>query len=580
MLEPVCCRGARSPERHPGPVLLRFFCGLLALWIAVQLSALPAHGEDWHDLTQPIGNLVTVQGAAAVNALLGGNPPFDTRTDVTTINTAVPQYFVRFYNPTDGTNPSNAVGSWVMRAAAVRGLTPAQVRDIFALPSMPTHMTMVLVPAGYNLYTGIAGPIAGWGEGGAQQSKLIGPPWVPASNYFNQQPVMAFILSYGLLAPQHSNTGNIAKYLDRRIPSAYSDFEYVYLNLDMLYTEATASRFRDALDQIGPARYDHLTANYLHAAVLLNGAVDRRTDSLFTAGKGGSGEPVVVASLSSLPMMAESGEGSSRMWVQGIGGSQRAGDLGFNSFSGGLAGGTETRISKQCLAGFSMGFLHSRLDWTANGGDADTDFVRLGAYMAWMPEDFLVQAGLNGGMARSDVSRRIEFSGIDRSGSSRSDAWEINPRVRVGYRLPLSSLDVVPTAGVDFFYQDREGFTENGADSLNLRVASVRSGTLRTHLGVGLSKEMILSEFIIKPLLQAGWGREQYLDDHVIKAALNDQPDQFTVHGDSRTADILTTGLGILLQSGRSFSFYAQYGMEYREDRRDQTLSAGLEYRF
>jgi outer membrane autotransporter protein len=561
---------------------MKFFRRLLILVsVPVFLFALPADGEDWQNLAQPIGNLVIVETATTVNTRLGGNPPFETRTDVTTINTTVPQYFVRFYNPTDATNPSNAVGSWIMRSATVRGLTPSQVRDIFALPAMPTHMTMVLVPTGYNMYTGIAGPIAGWGAGGAQQSKLIGPPWVPTGNYFNQQPVMAVILSYRLVAP-NGNTGSVAAYLDARIPAAYSDFEYVYLNLDMLYMPDTASRLRDALDQIGPVRYDHLTANALHAAVLLNDAVDRRIDSLFTAGKGDSSRPTLVASLSPLPMIGEKQEGSgSRMWARGIGGNQRAGNLGFNSLSGGLVGGTETRFAEESLAGFSMGFLHSRLDWTGNGGDVATDYARLGAYAVWMPGDLFLQAGMNGGIARSDASRRIEFPGIDRTAFSRFDAWELNPRVRLGYRLPLAALDVVPSAGIDFFYRAREGFTESGADSLNLRVASEKNQTLRSHLEIAFSKDLELAAgMTLRPVFQMGWAREQYFDDHVIKAALGDQPDQFTVYGDSKTADILTTGLGIMLKSGRHFSFFAHYGLEYREDRKDQTLSLGLDYRF
>jgi hypothetical protein len=122
--------------------VLRTWSRLLCL--LTFLLAPPVWSEDWRNLAQPIGSLLIVEPAATVNTRLGGNPPFETITDVTTINTTVPLYFVRFYNPTDTANPSSAVGSWIMRAAAVRGLTPAQVRDIFALPSMPTHMTMVL----------------------------------------------------------------------------------------------------------------------------------------------------------------------------------------------------------------------------------------------------------------------------------------------------------------------------------------------------------------------------------------------------------------------------------------------------
>jgi len=272
--------------------ILPLFLGLLAFCFQPV-----ANGEDWRNLVQPIGTLVIVETAATVNTRLGGNPPFDTATDVTTITTGTPQYFVRFYNPSDGTYPSNAVGSWLMRAATVRGLTPAQVRDVFALPALPTHMTMVLVPSGYKMYTGIAAPIAGWGGGGAQQSKLIGPPWVDSDNFFNRQPVMDTVLSYRILAPG-GNAGRIATYLDIRIPAAYSDLEKVYLSLDLLYSAAGASGFRDALEQIGPTRYDHLAANVFYTGLRFNQAVDDHLFALFYGGGARPSPPVVLAGFS------------------------------------------------------------------------------------------------------------------------------------------------------------------------------------------------------------------------------------------------------------------------------------------
>lgn len=553
----------------------------LLFCLTTLLFALPSSGADWRSLDQPIGTLVVVETAATVNARLGGNPPFETTTDVTTITTGVPQYFVRFYNPTDPVNPSGPLGSWIMRAAAVRGLTPTEVRDLFALPSMPTNMTMILVPPGYNVYTGIAGPIAGWGAGGGLQSKLIGPPWVPEGNFFNRQAVMDYVLSYRLLAPD-GNAGRIAAYLDGRIPAAYTDLELVYLNLDMLYTRDNSSRFRNALDQIGPGRYDLLAKNGLYAAVLFIDAVDSRISSLFS-GKP-SGLPVFNQFAGhALPMETEKQDNlEKRVWVRALGGSQRAGDLGFNSSSGGVFGGSERQVSRDAIAGFSIGFLHSSLDWTTEpGGGAGTDYANIGIYTAWMPDDLFLQGGIGGGFARSDVSRRIAFSNIDRTAFSEPKGWDANGRVRIGYRLPIAALDVVPTAGMDFYYQYRESFIETGADSLNLRVSAIRSRTLRHQLGVDFSKDLAIgSGMRIAPRLQIGWGREHYLDDRGVTSGLDNQSGEFTVYGDSETADIYRTGAGVSLLAGKRFSLSTQYTLEYRDDRKDHMLYAGLDYRF
>ena len=96
----------------------------------------------------------------------------------------------------------------------------------------------------------------------------------------------------------------------------------------------------------------------------------------------------------------------------------------------------------------------------------------MGGYAAWMPRDFLVQLGLTAGVSQGDASRRIEFCTLTRSAASQPSGWDLNSRLRLGYRLPLAALDVVPTAGIDYFYHRRNRFTEVGADSLDLCVAA------------------------------------------------------------------------------------------------------------
>ena len=549
------------------------FCLLLALALAF---APAAWAEDWHNLVQPIGTVLSVEPASTVNTRLGGNPPFDLATDVTTVQTSAPLYFVRFYNPTAAQNPSGAVGSWLMRSATVRGLTLAQVRDIFALPSMPTSMTMVLVPNGYNLYTGIAAPISGWGAGGAQQSKLIGPPWVPADNFLNQQIIGDCILCYRLLAP-NGNTGRVAAYLDGRIPAAYSDLENVYTSLDLLYYGPLSAQFRDALDQVGPVRYDNLTADALRASLLFNDMTDQRVEAAFSERAQALSR---TAGMVALPP-ERSGQQSNHVWVRAAGGVQRAGDLGFNTQSSGIFAGADTQVSDNSLVGFSAGFISSNLDWTGAGGRAQTDYTKAGVYAAWLPGNWFAQGGINAGASRGDASRRMAFSVLSRTATSEPSGWEGNARVRVGYRLPFAGVDVEPIATLDYFYQRRDAFTENGADSLNLQVQTVKNRTLRSHLGVNVSWDTPMQNgSVMTPVLQLGWAHERPLDDRAITAGLNGQPGDFTVYGDTKTTDSLTAGAGVNLVSGKNFSLLARYGAEYRRDFTDQTLSAGLNYRF
>ena len=513
-----------------------------------------ACAEDWRNLVQPIGSLVSVESAGTVNDRLGGRPPFEASTDVTTIRTATPQYFVRFYNPTAAENPSNPIGSWVMRSAEVRGLTAAQVRDIFALPAMPTMMTMVLVPTGSNMYTGIAAPITGWGSGGAQQSKLIGPPWVPSENFINQQAIGNCVLCYRVLAP-NGNANLLASFLDTRIPAAYSDLETVYSNLDLLYYGSTSAQFKQAINQISPIRYDNLATDGVQANVLFNDVIDQRVTAMLLGGKA-FGLPSEY-----------NGQERKNAWVQVAGSSQRAGNLGFNTQSSGIFAGADASISPDMLLGFSASFVRSDLNWSSGLGGVKTDYAKAGIYAAWLPGNWLIQGGVNAGTSQSDASRRLTFATLDRNATASPDGWEGNARLRIGYRLPFDSVAVIPTATLDYFYQRRDAFVEKGADSLNLQVQSIQYRTLRSHVGVNVSWEKILQNGqVLTPQFQLGWAHERLLGDRALTARLDGQSDSFTVYGNTKANDMLTAGAGINLIAGKRFSLFARYNLEYRRE--------------
>lgn len=201
-------------------------------------------------------------------------PPFDVRYPATEVLLTKQQHFVRLL----GSPKSGANGAWIMRSEYVRGKTPDELRDIFALPDPPIAIVNVEMPASpdpvtgknYALWTGIAGPIRGpghdWGDGGSVQNRLVadfaGTHYFPTYGYTSsktrnhRQPIGEHALAYQPRAGC-GNAGNVACYLDTYIPVAYSDFEEVYTALDYLnYIGYGPEPLRNALCQIGPQRYD------------------------------------------------------------------------------------------------------------------------------------------------------------------------------------------------------------------------------------------------------------------------------------------------------------------------------------
>ena len=75
-----------------------------------------------------------------------------------------PTRFVRTY---DGVNSGKA-GSWVMKYEDIKGLSPEQIADKFALPQVPKYICDAEIPAGTALRTGECNPLYGWNGGGIQ----------------------------------------------------------------------------------------------------------------------------------------------------------------------------------------------------------------------------------------------------------------------------------------------------------------------------------------------------------------------------------------------------------------------------
>ncbi|MEG0416667.1 MAG: hypothetical protein RR565_11095 [Erysipelothrix sp.] len=67
----------------------------------------------------------------------------------------------------DGVN-TDLPGGWVMRADDIKGLTPLQIQEKYALPFEPVYVGEAIIPAGSKINIGIANELFGYPGGGIQ----------------------------------------------------------------------------------------------------------------------------------------------------------------------------------------------------------------------------------------------------------------------------------------------------------------------------------------------------------------------------------------------------------------------------
>ncbi|QMV42441.1 RHS repeat-associated core domain-containing protein [Cohnella cholangitidis] len=108
-------------------------------------------------------------------------PPYKPGTLAQEIELTEKSTFVRVY---DGEN-SGMYGGWFMKADDIKGLTPSQIQDKFALPTTPKFVADVELDAGTRIRTGTANPLFGF-EGGGQQFDLMGQR---VGNFTNPRPL-------------------------------------------------------------------------------------------------------------------------------------------------------------------------------------------------------------------------------------------------------------------------------------------------------------------------------------------------------------------------------------------------------
>ena len=98
-------------------------------------------------------------------------PPYKPGTEVKEIRLTEDTVFARVYDNLP--NGSGMKGGWIMNREDIEGLTPIEIRDKYALPSIPKYVCDVELKAGTRIRMGIVNPIEGWGSGGAIQYDLM-----------------------------------------------------------------------------------------------------------------------------------------------------------------------------------------------------------------------------------------------------------------------------------------------------------------------------------------------------------------------------------------------------------------------
>lgn len=522
--------------------------------LPVLTRAQSSNTSSWQNITQPLGTLLInpPQTALQVNQYLSSlDPnitpatyPFDASTDVTKIQTSQMLYFVRVYNEASGSYP---VGSWIMRASQARGLTPAQIRNIQALPALPAKFTLVKVPAGIIMYTGVAAPIAGWGDGGATQSKMMGPPFVPRSNFINQQLIGDCFLCYRTLAPS-GNAHQIGAALDRGTPQPYSNLDTLYDNLDLLYAPETAGQFRTALNALSG---EAATATQNIALGNTSSFVDAIRQNTFNW---------LLRPTGTDNMLSTS---NSALWVNlKANSSLLRGDndtASVNASGVSLQVGLNRKISQNFLAGVALGGSNSSFSVNERASHGTLNAFNAAIYGIAKSDNVYVSGTLAYAFSGNDLNRDVIVNELFNQLKGSFNSQILSARLEAGYLARLENINVTPYAAIEpgwlwqgSFNESTRG-TQTPTVNLGLNYQSQQITSVPLTLGLQLDSAHVLNNgWTLRPSMLVAW-IHNLNPTRQVDASLQMLPAQsFTVYGASAPKNVgrLVLGLSGTHQAG------------------------------
>ncbi|WP_116653525.1 autotransporter outer membrane beta-barrel domain-containing protein [Pelagibacterium sediminicola] len=253
-------------------------------------------------------------------------------------------------------------------------------------------------------------------------------------------------------------------------------------------------------------------------------------------------------------------------------------------WSAGIAGGYEGQIDMgtgNAFAGFGLGYIRSHGSVDARLSSFDADGFHIGAYGAWEDGPWRLVGALTYAANRISTERNIVFGGLDRT--AEADYWihSLGFSGEAAYGMDMGGgTTLLPLFTLDAGWSGHGGFTETGADALNLTGASENWTRLDTGVGIGISHVVPTETGRLILEGRAVW--EHAFADDVPSQLLSfaGSPTSFTVNGPAANRDRLRLGAGLGWDIAPDMTLRANYEGVFAGSYDSHTASLGLNIRF
>ena len=200
----------------------------------------------------------------------------------------------------------------------------------------------------------------------------------------------------------------------------------------------------------------------------------------------------------------------------------------------------------------------------------------------YVPGSYWLQATIGYARNNDEMKRSVFFTDTPRTALGSVDANQYFALLRNGVDLPVGKFGVLaPFVELEMQHAESPGFTETGADSVNLAVSGNTANSMRSLLGAQWRKEFDWLGHAWNLDGGLAWAHQYGTRTHAISASFEGATDSgFTIHGSGRARDAAQVGLGARVSLGRQVHAFMRYDGEFGGGGHTHAGKAGFDYRW
>jgi outer membrane autotransporter protein len=273
-------------------------------------------------------------------------------------------------------------------------------------------------------------------------------------------------------------------------------------------------------------------------------------------------------------------------WALGNGEFSRTTDLSsvqnYNTDAGGFLVGADYRWNENVVTGLYAGYEYTYGKYSG-GSTLQGNGVNFGGYASYAKKGFYADAVVGGGYTGFQTKRTINFSTIDRTASADANSPQFSAALNLGKDFEVGQFTLGPVGGVQYTYAGVAGFTETGADSLNLALGQQNANSLRTTLGGRVAYTWNLNKRItLIPEVRMSWQHEFLNNGQNVSASLDGgKGASFNYETTAAYRNSAFAGVGVTAQFSKNVGASVFYNVNFgSQNYQSNMVSVGLNFGF